>query len=250
VAGTFPEAEIMNKRSIATALALALITGPVMADQATTPKEELIGVGAGATIGALAGGPVGLIIGAAIGAKIGDEFYQRNDTVESLSGSLEGSRQRVATLEQSIDALNGDIDELGTELQQLQIVARPELLSLLQAGIEMDLLFRTDEHVLADTTESRLRQLATGFASLPDVSVQLDGFADERGDADYNQELSAKRVEHVRQMLVANGIDPARIKTAAHGESPATEQNTDSYALERKVSLTLYVADAPSFAAQ
>jgi outer membrane protein OmpA-like peptidoglycan-associated protein len=130
----------------------------------------------------------------------------------------------------------------------MRAVARPELLALMQAGIEMDLLFRTDEHKLGNTTDSKLRQLATSLASLPDVYIQLDGFADERGDADYNQNLSARRAENVREILTSNGIAESRIKVAAHGESPAADDNIDSLALERKVSLTLFIDETPSFA--
>ena len=239
----------MRNTTILIGIAVSLLTGPAMAEQTGASKEETIGLGAGATIGALVGGPVGFIIGAAIGAKTGDEFDKRNDKVDTLNSSLVGSRRRIADLEQSIDGLNGDIDEMGGELRRLQAFARPELLDLMQVGIEMELLFRTDEHVLADTTGNRLQNLATSLASMPDVYVQLDGFTDERGDAQYNQQLSVRRVEHVHDLLVSNGVAASRIKTVAHGESPATDSNLDSYALERKVSLTLYVEGAPSFAA-
>lgn len=230
-------------------ITISLLAGPALAEPGRASKEETIGIGFGGLVGALAGGPVGFFIGAAIGAKTGDEFDSRNDKVDSLNSSLVGSRKRIARLKQSIDGLNGDIAEMGGELQRLQTVARPELLDLMQAGIEMDLLFRTDEHVLTDTTVDRLRKLAASLASMPDVFVQLDGFADERGDAAYNQQLSVRRVEHVLDLLVANGVASSRIKTVAHGESPAADSSVDSYALERKVSLTLYIEDAPSFAA-
>ena len=124
--------------------------------------------------------------------------------------------------------------------------SRPELLALLQAGIEMDLLFRTDEHVLADGTGSRLAALADSLATMPDVFVRLDGFADTRGDAEYNRKLSAKRAEHVRDVLVAGGVPASRISVNAHGESPATDDNVDSFAFERKVSLTLYADSTTS----
>ena len=50
-------------------------------------------------------------------------------------------------------------------------------------------------------------------------------------------------------IVMQNGVQQSRIKVTAHGESPATDSNIDSYALERKVSLTLYVEDTKSFAA-
>ncbi len=230
----------MRNKIILAGLIATLTAAPAFAESAS--KEEGIGVGAGAVIGGFAGGPVGIILGAALGAKLGDQMYQRDTQIDQLSASLQGSQNRVQKLEQDIDSLGGDLERMRAE-------SRPELLSLLQAGIEMDLLFRTDEHVLAESTVSRLQQLAASLATMSGVFVRLDGFADERGDADYNQKLSVRRAEHVRHVLLANGVPAARISVKAHGESAAADDNVDSYAFERKVSLTLYIDDSPSFAA-
>jgi len=201
---------------------------------ASASKEENVGVGSGVVIGALAGGPVGAIIGAAIGAKVGDSMHKKSSTIDDLSGSLQESRSDLASLE-------SDIDALSAELARFEQIDRPQLISLMQAGIAMDLLFRTDEYVLANTTGGRLTELAGAVAELKDVRVQLDGFADERGDAEYNLELSARRVEFVRDQLVAAGIDPARIHVTAHGEAPAQDNSADSYALERRVALKIFI---------
>ena len=230
----------MRNKIILTGLIAAMAAAPAFAESAS--KEESIGVSAGAVIGAIAGGPVGLVVGAALGAKLGEEFFQRDTEIDQLSASLQGSQSRVNELERDVVALSGD-------LQRMQEESRPELLSLLQAGIEMDLLFRTDEDVLSATTGSRLQQLAASLATMPGVFVRLDGFADERGNAAYNQKLSARRAEHVMHLLLANGVPAARISVRAHGESPAADNNVDSFAFERKVSLTLYIEDSPSFAA-
>jgi outer membrane protein OmpA-like peptidoglycan-associated protein len=234
-----------------TIAALAIISLCAATSAAAEPasKEENIGVGSGALIGAAAGGPVGLVIGAAIGAKIGDKMHRKNTEIESLDASLENSRSDVTALQGEVDTLNDNLDALSARLAHVQSIDRPALVNLLQAGIAMDLLFRTDEHALADTTGARLAELASSVAAMPDIRVQLDGFADERGDADYNLELSQKRVEFVRDQLVAAGIEPSRIRITAHGEAPAQDDSVDSYALERRVSLKLFIDDSPSFAA-
>ncbi len=229
----------MRNKIILAGLIATLTAAPAFAESAS--REEGIGVGAGAVIGGFAGGPVGIILGAALGARLGDEMYRRDTEIDQLSASLQGSQNRVQKLERDIDSLGGD-------LRRMRAESRPELLSLLQAGIEMDLLFRTDEHVLADSTGSRLKQLAASLAAMPGVYVQLDGFADERGNAAYNQKLSDRRATHVMHVLLANGVPAARINLKAHGESPAADDNIDSFAFERKVSLTLYVENSPSFA--
>jgi outer membrane protein OmpA-like peptidoglycan-associated protein len=183
-----------------------------------------------------------MVAGAIIGSKIGGEMNDRGEKVDELSSSLQGSRNRIEELERDIDQLDGDLHRARSE-------SRPELLSLLQAGIEMDLLFRTDEDVLTSDTEARLQQLAASVAAMPDVYIRLDGYADERGDAEYNRKLSVRRAEHVRDVLQAGGIAAQRIDLEAHGESPAMDASIDSLALERRVSLTLFTKESPSFAA-
>ncbi len=212
---------------------------PVFA--AEPSKQEKIGIGSGAVVGAIIGGPVGFMIGGAIGAKLGDSMHQKNQSIDELSVSLRQSNSDLRTLNASYDSVNG-------ELEHMQRVARPELVSMLEAGIAMDLLFRTDEHVLADTTGDRLASLGSTLATMTDIRVRLDGFADERGDETYNYNLSTQRVEFVRDQLIAAGIHPSRIQISAHGEAPAQDASVDSYALERRVSLTVFIDDPQSVA--
>ncbi|MBT5862173.1 MAG: DUF456 family protein [Gammaproteobacteria bacterium] len=218
---------------------LALSTQTV---NAAASKEENVGIGTGAVIGMLAGGPAGFIIGAALGAKIGDTLHSKSEEIEVSEKSLQNSRHSVIALERDIAKLNSEID-------YLQSVARPELVSLMQAGIDSDLLFRTDEFALTDLTGDRLMQMADTLAAMSDVRIQLDGFADERGDSKYNLELSEKRVEFVRNIFISAGVHPTRINSSAHGESAAQNPDLDSYALERRVSVKLFIDDVQSLAA-
>ncbi|MBT8087857.1 MAG: DUF456 family protein [Gammaproteobacteria bacterium] len=227
--------------SIVAMLALLVGTAPAHAASKSS-KEEAIGVGSGAVIGAAAGGPVGLILGAAIGAKLGDTWHNKNEELDRLENSLKASNDNRYLLE-------NDIDALSNEIERLRNVARPELVSLMQAGIAMDLLFRTDETALADSTSDRLARLAGTLATMPDIRIKLDGFADERGDEHYNLGLSEKRVNYVREQFVAAGVEPHRIDIAAHGESIAADNSADSYALERRVSVKLFIDDTQSLAA-
>jgi outer membrane protein OmpA-like peptidoglycan-associated protein len=228
-----------------TALGLLVTAAPA---NASASKKETIGVGAGGVIGAVAGGPLGFMVGAAIGAKVGDTLYKKDTEIETLNDSLNDTRKTVGVLQSDLQKRSTDASKLDSELQELRQIARPELVSLMQAGIAMDLLFRTDEHVLADTTGGRLAEMAVTLASMPDIQVQLDGFADERGNSEYNQRLSEKRVDFVRELLLAAGVDSSRISIAAHGEAPAQDETVDSFALERRVSLTLFIDNSPSFA--
>ena len=237
------------RKTISTITAVSLITLVPFAAQAAASKQESIGVGTGAIVGAAAGGPVGFIVGAAVGAYLGDSMYQKNGQIETLSAELEASRSEVVRLEEDFGRMDRNLDALSAELQRMQRHSTQEIVSLLEAGIVMDLLFRTDEAVLADTTGLRLHRLATTLAAMPGIQVRLDGFADERGDESYTQQLSEQRVDFIRDQLIAAGVDASRITASAHGESPAQDDTIDSYALERRVSLTLYTDGATTVAA-
>jgi outer membrane protein OmpA-like peptidoglycan-associated protein len=231
----------MRKTAIAVIATLSLLAAvPGQAAQRSA-KNETIGVGSGAVIGAVAGGPVGFIIGAAVGAKLGETIDRKNESIAGLQDSVDDSQATIARLEREFDVLGG-------EIERLEQLSRPELISLMQAGIEMDLLFRTDEAALADATRDRLDQLAGMLAGMKDIRIQLDGFADERGAAEYNQSLSDRRVQFIRDQFIAAGVHPDRIRATAHGESAAEDATPDSYALERRVSVKLFLSDSPSLA--
>jgi outer membrane protein OmpA-like peptidoglycan-associated protein len=227
--------------------ATLLAAGPAFAAERAS-KQETVGLGVGATVGAIAAGPVGFIVGAAVGAKIGDEFHRKETEITTLHTSLERSQDRASTLERNIAGLNADIDTLNRDLSRATAGAGENVMNLLKTGIEMDLLFRTAEHELPEATRQKLSTLGRSLAGMPDVTVRLDGFADERGDEDYNHELSVRRAEAVRQVLTANGVTDERIALEAHGESPAADATADSLALERKVRLTLRLDETPSVA--
>ena len=185
----------MRKIIIASAASL-LVAGPALAAEPghTASKEELIGVGSGAVIGAAAGGPIGFIVGAAIGGVLGDSMHRKGEDIDQLNVALSNSRSELSTLKTQVRSLESENAKLDRQVVRLNDLARPELLELMAAGISMDLLFRTDESVLTESTEQRIASLASTLKSMEDVQIVLDGYADERGDADYNLALSGKRV--------------------------------------------------------
>jgi outer membrane protein OmpA-like peptidoglycan-associated protein len=223
-----------------TGVALLGIASTAHAERA--PKEEVLGFGAGAVIGAAAGGPVGFVVGAALGGTLGNHWHAKDEQIETL----DAERRNADT---SVDALRRESDALAAELDRLERTAHRELVSLLKAGIDLDLLFRTDESALVADTDQRLKELGARLAAMPHVQVHLDGFADERGDAAYNQRLSEERVAYVRDRLVNAGVDPSRISEVAHGEVVASEPGEDNYALERRVSLKVFIDPDRSLAA-
>jgi len=70
----------------------------------------------------------------------------------------------------------------------------------------------------------------------PNVSVTIEGHADERGTREYNLALGDRRSNGVRSYLLTQGIDAGRIQTISYGkERPAVFGSDDqSWAQNRR----------------
>jgi outer membrane protein OmpA-like peptidoglycan-associated protein len=228
---------------LVTALGLGVVAAMPPASAANASRQESIGFGTGAAVGAAAGGPVGFLVGAAVGAKLGDLYHQKDVRNEALNDELVAARQDLDRLEAELAATDGDLRRVGTELRTLIASGAPEMLELMKTGIEMDLLFGTEEDELSAESAARVDELARVLATLPSVQIRLDAWADPRGEEDYNQSLSERRAEHVQGLLTAGGIPASRVSASAHGEAAGEESDPDRNALQRRVSVTLYVPE-------
>ncbi len=62
----------------------------------------------------------------------------------------------------------------------------------------------------------------------PELRVEIQGFTDNTGSADYNLELSERRAQSAKNYLVNKGINPARIITRGFGQdNPRANNQTD-----------------------
>jgi outer membrane protein OmpA-like peptidoglycan-associated protein len=72
-----------------------------------------------------------------------------------------------------------------------------------------------------------------------EIVVTVEGHTDWIGTEEYNQGLSERRANAVRNYLVGHGIDPARLRTQGFGElrPVATNETVDGRAQNRRVEL-------------
>jgi hypothetical protein len=65
------------------------------------------------------------------------------------------------------------------------------------------------------------------------VSLRIEGHADARGNARYNQELSERRANHVMEELIKLGIPAAQIHAVGFGASRLRDKRDDEDAHQR-----------------
>lgn len=82
--------------------------------------------------------------------------------------------------------------------------------------------FDTDRYDINPDARMVLEKQANWLAQYSNLSITVEGHADERGTREYNLALGERRANSVKNYLVALGVDPRRIETVTFGkERPA-----------------------------
>jgi outer membrane protein OmpA-like peptidoglycan-associated protein len=214
----------MIKKALISAVAIALSTGVAHAGENKFTKEEGTGMLTGAAAGAVVGGPIGAAVGLMFGGILGDSIGTANRAdvhAKQLEQELVDTRIALA---KASERTGGD-----------------EMLDALAQRLHADVLFRTNGAELGTDVASSLEDLGKLLAAHPQLDVQLHGFADPRGNAEKNLELSLARASAVRDALIRGGAAPEQVQLSAHGEDLTTAPKGDleAYAWERRVSLSI-----------
>lgn len=101
--------------------------------------------------------------------------------------------------------------------------------------------FAFNKATMLKADDADVQKAVDFIAKHPDSKFSLDGYTDNVGREAYNQALSEKRADAVKEALVKRGIDAARIKTAGHGASdPVADNSTEKGRAEnRRVEISI-----------
>lgn len=104
-----------------------------------------------------------------------------------------------------------------------------------------DVLFRTNKAQLEAGGIRNVEKLAYFLAQYPNYKVLVEGYTDSRGSEDFNQELSDRRANSVRNALTDMQITSDRVTTKGYGEEypVASNNNASSRHLNRRVEIIL-----------
>lgn len=136
--------------------------------------------------------------------------------------------EMVAGLKSAGIAYKANIEDLDQAMADLNAeVLNQEI----RISLSADLLFDFDQHSLRPEAQTELERLALVVREKARGSVRIDGHTDARGSDEYNQALSERRANSVRQWLLEHAdLDPGlRLETAGFGETQpaAPNQNPD-----------------------
>ncbi len=181
---------------------------------ATAGERTAIGAGAGGAVGAGVGALAGGWKGAAIGAGVG-----------ALAGGSIGLY----------------LDKQAKELEKVAETKRTE--NGLLVRMKSDILFATDNAVLREDAIDRLTKVGDILAKYPDDRIRVEGHADSTGSAKHNEELSQRRADAVRKVLVSRGVRDGQLAALGMGATRpvASNDTAKGRAQNRRVELHIDV---------
>lgn len=201
--------------------------------QAKTDKEN-IGFGTGALIGGIVAGPLGAFV-VGIGGVFVAKYININDEKEALTLVLTKEQQANQQIKaQTQKHYQAKLQHLENTYQQQLMALEHQQQNTGQIQAEkllMSLQFSTGSSDIAPHYQEQVAALAQILNRSPTMKIDLSGYTDLTGEASLNQTLSKARVESVKTLLMAQGVDEQQIATFAYGEAAPVVANN-----ERKVS--------------
>ena len=104
--------------------------------------------------------------------------------------------------------------------------------------VSLNVKFGNNSDKLTGDYSSQIQELADFMNKFSDTSVVVEGYTDDRGNADYNQRLSQKRAEAVRNELINQySISADRVSAKGYGEANpiASNDTAEGRAKNRRV---------------
>ncbi len=103
--------------------------------------------------------------------------------------------------------------------------------------VELDVKFDFNKAVVKPNSYGDVKNLADFMKQYPQTTTVVSGHTDSVGTDAYNQKLSQRRADAVKQVLVKDGIAPNRIQSVGYGKTrPVADNATEAgRAINRRV---------------
>ena len=105
-----------------------------------------------------------------------------------------------------------------------------DTVEFLASGVPDRVFFATNESVLTTASRDTLRKQAGWLRKNSDITVVLEGHADERGTREYNLALGERRANAAKDYLMTYGISSDRISVISYGKERPVDSGSNPLA--------------------
>jgi outer membrane protein OmpA-like peptidoglycan-associated protein len=88
-----------------------------------------------------------------------------------------------------------------------------------------DVLFDFNQATLKPGTKEKLAKVSGILLAYPTIHLSVEGYTDSVGTDEYNQKLSERRADAVRDYLTSNGINPGNVQAQGLGKANPVASN-------------------------
>jgi peptidoglycan-associated lipoprotein len=117
-----------------------------------------------------------------------------------------------------------------------QLPQRAPSLDARRATLEQRIHFALDRADLSFEARRVLADKAEILKSTPNLTLRIDGHADDRGSDEYNLALSQRRAAEAKRFMMQQGVEATRLVTVGHGEELPIDRhgNESAWAMNRR----------------
>ena len=106
--------------------------------------------------------------------------------------------------------------------------------------------FQFNSARLTTPAQRTLDDVASAMLRQPELRVEIQGYADSRGSADYNLRLSQLRADAVRSYLVSKGVNGASLTSRGFGEADPIASNATAEGRAQNRRVAFVVTNTPA----
>src|SRR3989441_226420 len=182
---------------------------------------------------------------ARIARELGHARANERMALEARLREAEEARDRALARAKEIEQERDLNDRLSAQVRRLQA----QVAELQARETEHGWILTLGSDLLFDLGQSRLKpggrraiaNLAKFMSQHAERKIVIEGFTDNSGSPQANQRLSERRATAVREALVREGIEPARIEARGLGAAypVASNDNTGGRQLNRRVEILI-----------
>ena len=122
----------------------------------------------------------------------------------------------------STDAVQGQM--------QSDVYTGTDSVEYLADGVPDRVFFATNETILTTASRETLRKQAGWLRKNSDVTIVIEGHADERGTREYNLALGERRANAAKDYLMTYGISSDRISVLSYGKERPVDSGSNPLA--------------------
>jgi peptidoglycan-associated lipoprotein len=119
--------------------------------------------------------------------------------------------------------------KVSTQLQG-DVYTGTDTVEYLASGVPDRVFFATNESVLTTASRETLRKQAAWLRKNSDITIVLEGHADERGTREYNLALGERRANAAKDYLMTYGISSDRISVLSYGKERPVDSGSNPLA--------------------